>query len=393
MSLQITHATPVYAPAWQYGGPVLSISRLCTALSRADQKVRVLTTNAGLNELSEEQLNQPSLYNGVEVNYFQVEKPEGLIVSHRLIRQLPQLLAGTDILHISAIWQPLGIPIQNAAYKMDIPVLHSLRGALGPYSRRVKWWKKFPYYWLQERPWLQKAAGLHVTTQQEKEEIEDLGLKAPCYILPNPIELENLKLEAKSGNSFRQQHQIGLNIPLFLICGRHHHKKGLDLIPKILHPLAHMKWHLLIVGNDEDGSGQELTLELKKVGLGNRITELRSRPATELGPVYNAADLLLLPSRHENFGNVVVEAMACGCGVLISNQTGVGGDLLHGAPTCFGAVLPREQKLWTEWLQAWLKHQQRGGTKAAQWAAERFSSTAVAKQAIAIYQEILEARR
>ena len=170
--------------------------------------------------------------------------------------------------------------------------------------------------------------------------------------------LKNLKLETKSGQSFRRQHQIGLNVPLFLICGRQHHKKGLNLIPSILQPLAHMEWHLLIVGNDDDGSGQELTLELKKLGLRERVTQLKSQPATELGPIYNAADLLLLPSRHENFGNVVVEAMACGCAVLISDQTGVGGDLQHGAPSGFGGVLPREQKLWTEWLRSWLKDHQ-----------------------------------
>ena len=75
-----------------------------------------------------------------------------------------------------------------------------------------------------------------------------------------------------------------------------------------------MEWHLVIVGNDDDGSGQELTLELNQLGLSERVTQLKSQPATELGPIYNAADLLLLPSRHENFGNVVVEAMACGCG-------------------------------------------------------------------------------
>ena len=393
MSLQITHATPVYAPAWQFGGPVLSISRLCTALSRHDHRVKVLTTNAGLSELRKDQLNKPSIYNDVEVNYFESENPEGLIFSQKLIKKLPELLSDTDILHISAIWQPLGIPIQKAAYRMNIPVLHSLRGALGPYSRQTKWWKKFPYYWLRERPWLQKAAGLHVTTQQEKEEIEELGLKPPCYLLPNPIELDNLKLEARSGQSFRRQHQIRWDIPLFLICGRQHHKKGLKLIPSILQPLAHMEWHLLIVGNDDDGSGQELTLELKKLGLSERVTQLKSQPATELGPIYNAADLLLLPSRHENFGNVVVEAMACGCAVLISDQTGVGGDLQHGAPSGFGGVLPREQKLWTEWLRSWLKDHQRAGSQSAQWAAERFSSTAVAKQAIGIYQEILAARR
>ena len=76
MSIRITHATPVYAPAWQFGGPVLSISRLCKGLKEANQEVKVLTTNAGLDEFPLEQLNKPTQYGGVEVNYFQVDNPE-----------------------------------------------------------------------------------------------------------------------------------------------------------------------------------------------------------------------------------------------------------------------------------------------------------------------------
>jgi glycosyltransferase involved in cell wall biosynthesis len=393
MSIRITHATPVYAPAWQFGGPVLSISRLCNGLKEAGQQVKVLTTNAGLDELPLEQLNKPTYYNEVEVNYFQVNNPEGAIYSNKLIQQLPQLLADTDILHLSSIWQPLGIHIQKIAYQLNVPVLQSLRGALGPYSRRKKWWKKIPYYWLQERPWLQKAAGLHLTTQQERQEIEQLGLNAPCYLLPNPIELGELRLDTKSGHEWRHRYQISLDIPVFLICGRQHHKKGLDLIPDVLQRLDQLQWHLVIVGNDDDGSGEKLTEKLNQQGLGHRITRLPSQPASTLGAIYNASDLLLLPSRHENFGNVVVEALASGCAVAVSDKTGVGGDLLRGAPANFGAVLPRESQAWLNWLATWLENPQRAGKSCAQWVARRYSSEAVANQAVAIYQQILESRQ
>jgi len=161
----------------------------------------------------------------------------------------------------------------------------------------------------------------------------------------------------------------------------------------VLEQLIQFQWHLVIVGNDDDGSGEELIKQLGQHGLGDRITQLPSQPAPTLGAIYNAADMLLLPSRHENFGNVVVEAMACGCSVLISDQTGVGGDVLHGAPSCFGAVLERDPKYWAEWLKKWLQHHRRAGIHSAEWAAEHFGSTAVARRAIAIYEEILEARR
>ena len=144
MPIRITHATPVYAPAWQFGGPVLSISRLCKGLKEANQEVKVLTTNAGLYEFPLEQLNKPTQYDGVEANYFQVDNPEGAIYSSKLIKHLPHLLANTDILHLSTIWQPFWNPNQKNSPSIKSSCFAKFTGALGPYSRRKKWWKKIP---------------------------------------------------------------------------------------------------------------------------------------------------------------------------------------------------------------------------------------------------------
>ena len=390
--LKITHFIPVYAPAWQFGGPILSVSRLCEALVKIGHEVNVLTTNAGLPQLSDEELGHIINRNGVKVTYFPVDQQGGAIRSNALQVALMNCLQDIDILHLSSIWQPLGISAQREAYRLDIPVIQSLRGALGPYSRSKGWWKKIPYYYLKERPWLQKAAGLHVTTVQEAEELTALKLKAPCHLLANPIDLENLRIDAGERARWRQKYKINDGVPLLMICGRQHHKKGLDLLPSVLQQLKQLSWEIVLVGHDEDGSGARFKNDLKRYNLESRLIDLASQPAQKLNSIYNAADLLLLPSRHENFGNVVIEALASGCAVAVSDKTGVGGDLLKGAPANFGAVLPREPHAWADWLATWLNKPQRAGKNCAQWAAQRYSSEAVANQAVAIYQQILESR-
>ena len=390
MSLVITHAIPVYAPAWQFGGPVLSVSRLCEGLAAQGHHVKVITTNAGLPDLPSEQLGQPIQRNGVEVTYFPVDQASGIIHSRALNNALPTVLQGADLLHLSAIWQPLGIPIQREAWRLKIPVFHSLRGALGPYSRKRGWWKKIPYYFLQERPWLQCAAGLHVTTRQEQRELIGLGIHAPRHLLPNPIDLESLGPNPERGREFRAQLEIDPDSPLMLICGRQHHKKGLDLLPSVLSSMQSQPWQLLLVGSDEDGSGDALVTALRNAGLGGRVHSLGTQPAAALSAIYNAADLLLLPSRHENFGNVVIEALACGCAVAISEHTGVAEDLLDDAPPGFGAVLPRRSEAWSTWLSAWLRAPHRAGDSGAQWAAEYYSIPAISTRALEIYRNILQ---
>ena len=390
MPLRITHAIPVYAPAWHFGGPVLSVSRLCEGLAAKGHQIKVITTNAGLPGLPNNQLGRPVLLNGVEVTYYPVDHPEGTIRSRALENALPQIFKKVDLLHLSTIWQPLGISIQRQAWKQNIPLIQSLRGALGPYSRRQKWWKKYPYYLLHERPWLQRTAALHVTTRQEERELDGLGLHAPRMLLPNPVDLAELQLNSDTRVAFRTKYGISLEMPLLLICGRQHHKKGLDLLPPILSKLRSYPWQLLLVGQDDDGSGTALLQALTRSGLSNRVHSLGMQTSSELGTIYNASDLLLLPSRHENFGNVVIEALACGCAVAVSNKTGVAEDLQQGAPPGFGSVLPRESDIWKSWLASWLDDPQRADPEVAAWAAQRYSIEAVSRRALEIYRSILQ---
>jgi glycosyltransferase involved in cell wall biosynthesis len=352
--------------------------------------VRVLTTNAGLPDWPATELGTPVLQGGVEVIRYPVNRQGGPIRSRALERALPEALAGTQLLHLSAIWQPLGLPLQREALSQGIPVLHSLRGALGPYSLSRGLWKKLPYLFLLERPLLQRAAGLHVTSRQEARELDWLQLRAPRHLLANPLDLSQLRPDSELRRRERDRLGIPNEMPLLLVCGRQHHKKGLDLLPELLASQSEHPWHLLVVGDDDDGSGASLRRGLEQRGLETRLRLEKTMPAAELVSAYNAADLLLLPSRHENFGNVVVEGLACGCAVLVSDRTGVGVDLQSSAPDGFGAVLPRRLSLWRDWLGAWLRQPKRAGSASAIWAADHYGQRAVARQAIEVYRHILQ---
>ena len=139
--MRVLHFLPVYAPAWQFGGPVLSVSRLCEGLEQLGVELRVMTTNAGLPDFPAEQLGQLQLVNGVNVTYYPVDSQAKTIYSQALVEALPEQMAWADVVHLSSIWQPLGLPVQQAAHAAGVPVIQTLRGALGPYSLRRGWWK------------------------------------------------------------------------------------------------------------------------------------------------------------------------------------------------------------------------------------------------------------
>ncbi len=131
--MRILHFIPVYKPAWQYGGPVRSISQLCEELVKQGITVHVVTTNANGKEELDVPINQPIDVDGVQVIYFKYNRFPWGIDSFALRRSIYDVIGKYDLLHMSAMWQPLAIPVVSAAKKARVPYIYSLRGGVNPW--------------------------------------------------------------------------------------------------------------------------------------------------------------------------------------------------------------------------------------------------------------------
>lgn len=383
--MRILHFLPVYAPAWQYGGPILSVSRLCEGLVANGLDVRVITTNAGLTEVPDYESSINAKLNGVCVSYYPVDRHKSYISSITLQKSLSQHMQWADILHLSSIWQPLGLHVQKMAHHYDVPVIQTLRGALGPYSWSRGWLKKFAYYHLKEKAYLQKTAAIHCTTHQEATEISSLHLRPPIEVIPNPLDLSHFYCDPSSGGEWRRQNGFPHDIPIFAVVGRLHHKKGLDLLPQVLSCIQDKAWQLVVIGHDEDGTGASLRRSLAKLKLVHRTRFFPSMSSYDLLGPLNASNWLLLPSRHENFGNIAIEALACGCGVLLSDRVGVS-QMLSDCPGVL--VGPRDYLKW-RLLVEYALSTPRPSTRSESWVKEAFSCDLVAKQATELYKRLI----
>ncbi|MEH1869817.1 MAG: glycosyltransferase [Nostoc sp.] len=342
--LKILHYIPVYAPAWQFGGPVLSVSQLCEGLAALDHEVEVFTSNAGLENQLELPLNQPVIRNGVKVTYFQQEPGMG-IHCPGIEQAVTARAREFDIIHITGVWQRTSGAACKAAKNQDVPYVVSPRGALGPYSWQQKTAKKILYYLWQEHFNMTNAAGIHYTSKQELQECLWLKLPGKSFIIPNGLNTEFWQPALEEAKIWRKSQNLSEDEFILLNVGRLHHKKGLDLLPQALAPLRNLNWRMVFVGGDDDGTKAKLQHQFQAANLSDRVIFLERCEPKKLPAIYSAANLFVLPSRHENFGNVIVESLACGCPVLISDKVGLHDEVAEG---CVGWVRSRVPSEWTE---------------------------------------------
>jgi len=349
--LKILQYIPVYAPAWKFGGPILSVSQLCEGLVNLGHEVEVFTSNAGLENQPELPLNKQIIRNGVKVTYFQ-QKP-GMGIHCPGMEQAVQERANEfDIIHITGVWQRTSGAACKTAKSQGIPYVVSPRGALGPYSWRQKTVKKTAYYFLQESFNIRNAVAIHYTTQQELEECKWLKLPGQTFIIPNGLDINFWQTATEKAKEWRKFQNFHEDDFIILNVGRLHDKKGLDLLPEALAPLKDLKWKMVFVGGDDDGTKSLLEDKFQAANILQKVTFIDRCEPKKLSIIYSAANLFVLPSRHENFGNVVVESLTCQCPVLISDKVGLHNEVTKAG---MGWVRPRVVEEWTNLMKELMK--------------------------------------
>jgi glycosyltransferase involved in cell wall biosynthesis len=203
--------------------------------------------------------------------------------------------------------------------------------------QRRPWLKRLSFQ-LIERQILNRAAAVHFTSQQERQEAAELGMNERGMVLPMGIDLDAFgRLPAPGWLQERAPHLAGRKVVLFL--SRLDPKKGLDiLLPAFAKVRAQRSdVALIIAGDGEGGFVSGLHAEAVRLGIDADVFWAGFLDGAEKLAAFAAADLFVLPSYSENFGVAAVEAMACGLPVIISNRVGIHGEV---AAAGAGLVVP-----------------------------------------------------
>jgi glycosyltransferase involved in cell wall biosynthesis len=126
--------------------------------------------------------------------------------------------------------------------------------------------------------------------------------------------------------------------PRLLAVGAVVPRKGYDVLTEALSLLLDLPWRLTIVGDcsRDPPTAARLKADIARHRLGPRVTVEDAVPAERLATLYAAADLFVLPSRHEGFGMAYAEAIAYGLPVIGTTA----GAIPDTVPASAGVLVP-----------------------------------------------------
>jgi glycosyltransferase involved in cell wall biosynthesis len=325
-AVKVLHVTPTYVPAWRYGGPIVSVHGLCKALVRRGHDVHVYTTTVDGDGDLDVPFGIAQDVDGVRVTYFRCDGPRRLYWSSALRSALDHGCGGFDVIHAHACFLLPPTWAARAAKRAGRPYVFSPRGMLvhDLIARRSAAIKR-AWIRLFDAPTLRDAAAVHVTSDVERDDL--------LAVVPGTtrfaVVANGVDLVAADKRASRAPGDLRV-----LYLGRVSWKKGIDLAIRAVAAVPGA--NLRVVGNDEEGLRPQLEALVQQLRAVDRVQWSGPLYGADKDAAYADADVLLLPSLSENFGNTVLEAMAAGLPVVCT--PGVGAGALVRAADCGLAI-------------------------------------------------------
>lgn len=302
------------------GGPALYIQQMSVALAELGHHIEVATVDSpGAPWLSQYNFRIHSL--GPPISFY--------AYSRKFVPWLRKHREEFDAVIIHGLWRFssfgawLGLRHSQKLYFVYI------HGMLDPWFRRtypVKHLEKWLYWLFAEYRVLRDARAVLFTSEEERILARQSFWLYKCKETVVSLGITTAPPDAQAYRQrFFEKFPQLQNKRLFLFLGRIHFKKGCDLLIEAFSKIAKnaRTLHLVMAGPDQCNWQAKLQLHAKQIGISERVTWTGMLSGDLKWGAFFSAEAFILPSHQENFGIAVVEALACGVPVLISDKVNI----------------------------------------------------------------------
>lgn len=251
-----------------------------------------------------------------------------------------QRIADADVLHLHGLWRMSTAQLAQIARDTDVPYVVSLHGMLDQWSMKQARMKKRIYLSTYGRILLTEATAIHCTAEAEATQAR-AWLPNPCQPLTViPLAFDDRVYRHLPGPEMaREQFRLDPLRPTVLFLSRLHPKKRPEAVIEAVRQLQHQghRCELLLAGSGESAYVAHLRALVMASELNPAPRLLGLVDGDLKRSLYQAADVLALPTSQENFGLVIVEALACGTPAVTTRGVDIWPELEHS-----GAVVLAE---------------------------------------------------
>ena len=217
------------------------------------------------------------------------------------------LIKNFDIVHFFGGWSYFHIKVLILSFILKKKTIITPMGIFESWSLSQKKIKKKIGLTLYQKFILNRANAIHVTSQTEKENVKKISSNKNIVLIPHGTN----KINMQHKNFFQG------NKKKALFFSRLHEKKGISELVDAWLKINNSEWELHIYGPDYGNFKEEIRKKIQN----NKSILIFEPVFKNKDKVFENYDLFILPSRSENFGYVILEAMQYGLPVLTTNTT------------------------------------------------------------------------
>lgn len=391
--MRVLHVIPSLSA--RTGGPPVAVVESALALRNCGVETTIIATDIAVAAAARDRRfgpsGLPSGADALDIRLFPVIPPERLVFSPRMYRAIAGEARRSDIVHIHSLFLFPQFAAYRGARAAGVPYVVSPRGALDPYLRRRGKLAKTIAGAVWQRGMLRSASRLHLTSDEEARQTRDVAPGVRRIVIPNGVRWADYG-DVPPAAAFRRRSLGGSDAPIVMFLGRLSHKKGLDVLIRafaIARRGAPDAW-LAIVGPDDERLTPMLRVLARREGVEDRVVFTGMLSGDEKLSALAAADVWALPSRGENFGNAVVEALAASRAAVISPEVNIAPEI---AAAGAAIVAPRSAEAFGAEIGALLRDEPRRRAlgAAGREFARRYDWSNVAPRMAAMYESMVRA--
>ena len=326
--MRILQVVPLISPTGEYGGPTTVALEQCAALRDAGHDVLLAAGSRGYDE-------PPTQMRGVTTHLFAAWAPPGLglrgLSSPRLVDWVSRVAPTADVVHVHLARDLASLPAAAVALARGVPLAVQTHGMIQP--------TKNPAAPLLDatltRRVLSGAGRVFFLTDEERDGLVKVAPNLRLQRLRNGITIE--KGPFRTGA--REEPDPG-TVDVLYLARLQTRKRPIEFV-EIAGALAtrYPAARFTLVGPDE-GEGDDVRTRIAQLGLGPRLRWLDPVGPEEARRIMARADLYVLPSVDEPYPMSVIEALACGVPVVVTDSNGLAsvieesgaGSVVRGAP-------------------------------------------------------------